>query len=193
MLCSANRQTCDGATHRRTHNNVFASSDLPSPRHISALPVPGRSRDDDGPHHSRSRRRRVLPDRHRGIPQRTASFGRRRDLRIAARDGPLTADRRDGDLYAVRRNQPARRARASRCNRREHHARQGHCTSSGAGLGGAFRLHRCGDQERSGHVEKACAIARSEGFAKPGDHIAVSAGMPFGVVDSTNLLHIAKA
>ena len=42
-------------------------------------------------------------------------------------------------------------------------------------------------------VDKACAIARSEGFAKAGDPIAVAAGMPFGVVGSTNFLHIARA
>jgi pyruvate kinase len=42
-------------------------------------------------------------------------------------------------------------------------------------------------------VDKACAIARTEGFAKSGDPIAIAAGMPFGVVGSTNFLHIAKA
>jgi len=42
-------------------------------------------------------------------------------------------------------------------------------------------------------VDKACAAAREEGFAQPGDVIAVAAGMPFGVAGTTNFFHLAKA
>jgi pyruvate kinase len=45
----------------------------------------------------------------------------------------------------------------------------------------------------SGMVETACALARDEGYAKPGDIVAIAAGMPFGKAGTTNLLHIARA
>lgn len=41
-------------------------------------------------------------------------------------------------------------------------------------------------------VERACKFARDEGFAKPGDTILISAGMPFGTPGATNLLRIAE-
>lgn len=40
-------------------------------------------------------------------------------------------------------------------------------------------------------VARACAIAEQEGFAKRGDRIAISAGMPFGTPGTTNMLRIA--
>lgn len=40
-------------------------------------------------------------------------------------------------------------------------------------------------------VEHACDIARDEGFARAGDHIAITAGVPFGTPGATNLLRIA--
>ncbi len=42
-------------------------------------------------------------------------------------------------------------------------------------------------------IAMAGTIARREGLAKTGDHVVVAAGMPFGVVGSTNFFHIAKA
>jgi pyruvate kinase len=42
-------------------------------------------------------------------------------------------------------------------------------------------------------VAKACAMARREGFAQPGNVIVIAAGMPFGTAGTTNLLHIAQA
>jgi pyruvate kinase len=39
---------------------------------------------------------------------------------------------------------------------------------------------------RAGHT------AHAEGFAQPGDHIAIVAGLPFGHAGSTNLLHVHK-
>jgi len=41
-------------------------------------------------------------------------------------------------------------------------------------------------------VDDACRVAREEGFAREGDTILVSAGMPFGTPGATNLLRIAK-
>ena len=40
-------------------------------------------------------------------------------------------------------------------------------------------------------VEKACNLALDEGFAKEGDRIVVTAGVPFGTPGSTNTLRIA--
>ena len=37
----------------------------------------------------------------------------------------------------------------------------------------------------------ACQVAREEGFAKAGEVIAITAGMPFGVAGNTNLLRVA--
>ena len=41
-------------------------------------------------------------------------------------------------------------------------------------------------------IECACRIARTEGFANPGDHVVVVAGLPFGQSGTTNLLHVAR-
>ncbi len=41
-------------------------------------------------------------------------------------------------------------------------------------------------------VDNACETARREGFAGPGDTIAITGGMPFGVSGGTNLLRIAE-
>jgi pyruvate kinase len=41
-------------------------------------------------------------------------------------------------------------------------------------------------------VEHAIRVARNEGFARPGETILISAGMPFGTPGATNLLRIAQ-
>jgi pyruvate kinase len=41
-------------------------------------------------------------------------------------------------------------------------------------------------------VDNAFAIVAHEGFAKPGDTIAITGGMPFGISGGTNLLRIAQ-
>jgi pyruvate kinase len=41
-------------------------------------------------------------------------------------------------------------------------------------------------------VAAACQAALTEGFAQPGDQIAITAGVPFGQPGSTNLLRIAR-
>ncbi|MEO9102277.1 MAG: pyruvate kinase [Burkholderiaceae bacterium] len=41
-------------------------------------------------------------------------------------------------------------------------------------------------------TELACETARQQGFAKPGQTIVISAGMPFGNAGTTNLLRIAQ-
>jgi len=40
-------------------------------------------------------------------------------------------------------------------------------------------------------VEKACAIAKREGFAEKGQRLAITAGVPFGTPGSTNMIRIA--
>jgi len=41
-------------------------------------------------------------------------------------------------------------------------------------------------------VEHACAVTAREGFARPGDTITITGGMPFGVSGGTNLLRVAQ-
>ncbi len=41
-------------------------------------------------------------------------------------------------------------------------------------------------------VDAACRTAFTEGFAQPGDQLAIAAGMPFGQPGTTNLLRIAE-
>jgi pyruvate kinase len=41
-------------------------------------------------------------------------------------------------------------------------------------------------------VNKAFEVTEREGFAKPGDTIALTGGMPFGVSGGTNLLRIEQ-
>jgi len=40
-------------------------------------------------------------------------------------------------------------------------------------------------------TDLACGAAVREGFAKPGDHVVIAAGVPFGISGTTNLLRIA--
>ncbi len=40
-------------------------------------------------------------------------------------------------------------------------------------------------------VERACALAKQEGYAKKGDRLAITAGVPFGTPGSTNMIRIA--
>jgi pyruvate kinase len=40
-------------------------------------------------------------------------------------------------------------------------------------------------------VERACRIARSEGFAEPGQRVIITAGLPLGTPGATNMLRIA--
>ncbi len=50
-----------------------------------------------------------------------------------------------------------------------------------------------GDEPQSidGMVERACDIAREEGFARPGERIIITAGLPLGTPGATNMLRIA--
>ncbi|MGL4371883.1 MAG: pyruvate kinase alpha/beta domain-containing protein [Alphaproteobacteria bacterium] len=41
-------------------------------------------------------------------------------------------------------------------------------------------------------VQKGCHIALEEGFAQIGERIVVTAGVPFGISGSTNILRIAR-
>jgi pyruvate kinase len=48
------------------------------------------------------------------------------------------------------------------------------------------------EQERfKGAVISAVRAARSDGFAREDDHIVVTAGVPFNVVGTTNILRVA--
>jgi pyruvate kinase len=41
-------------------------------------------------------------------------------------------------------------------------------------------------------VRKACRIAFQDGFAKPGDGVLITAGVPFGTPGATNMVRIAR-
>ncbi len=40
-------------------------------------------------------------------------------------------------------------------------------------------------------VDRACRIAKEEGFAHPGDRVIITAGVPLGTPGATNMLRIA--
>jgi len=42
-----------------------------------------------------------------------------------------------------------------------------------------------------GMVERACRVARSDGFAEPGERIIITAGLPLGTPGATNMLRIS--
>jgi pyruvate kinase len=46
-------------------------------------------------------------------------------------------------------------------------------------------------QDLDDMVERAARIAYEEGFAKPGERIVITAGVPLGTPGSTNLLRVA--
>jgi pyruvate kinase len=55
-------------------------------------------------------------------------------------------------------------------------------------------LHCVVGEERhdlDGMVDRACEIAAAEGFAKPGERIIITAGVPLGTPGATNMLRIA--
>ena len=58
-------------------------------------------------------------------------------------------------------------------------------------LWGAYCVHTDDVKSTQEMTDKACAIALQEGFAKPGDKVVVTAGVPFGTPGTTNLLRIA--
>ena len=41
-------------------------------------------------------------------------------------------------------------------------------------------------------VDHACAVALEQEFGRPGNIVAIAAGMPFGAPGTTNLLRIAR-
>ena len=57
---------------------------------------------------------------------------------------------------------------------------------------GVHTVHTTDVGDVAAMVERACECARSEGFARPGDTLLISAGMPFGTPGATNLLRIAQ-
>jgi len=56
---------------------------------------------------------------------------------------------------------------------------------------GVHCVHTTEVQSFSDMVAKAVRIARQEDFAKKGDHLVVTAGVPFGTSGATNILRVA--
>jgi pyruvate kinase len=42
-----------------------------------------------------------------------------------------------------------------------------------------------------GMVDRACTLARRDGFAEPGERIIITAGLPLGTPGATNMLRMA--
>jgi pyruvate kinase len=40
-------------------------------------------------------------------------------------------------------------------------------------------------------AERACQLAFSQGFAKPGERVVITAGLPLGTPGATNMLRVA--
>ena len=40
-------------------------------------------------------------------------------------------------------------------------------------------------------MDRACHIAREQGFARPGQRVVITAGVPFGTPGATNVLRVA--
>jgi pyruvate kinase len=57
---------------------------------------------------------------------------------------------------------------------------------------GVHSVHTEGIKDIAEMVAKAVTTACTEQFAKPGDYLAIAAGMPFGSAGTTNLLHIVQ-
>jgi pyruvate kinase len=57
---------------------------------------------------------------------------------------------------------------------------------------GVHSVHTEGIRDITEMIAKALDTARSEQFAKPGDCIAIAAGLPFGSARTTNLLHVVE-
>ncbi|MBT3884541.1 MAG: pyruvate kinase, partial [Rhodospirillaceae bacterium] len=55
---------------------------------------------------------------------------------------------------------------------------------------GVHPVHTADVTDFSEMVEKATFIAKAEGFAKPGQRLVVTAGLPFGTPGATNVLRI---
>ena len=58
-------------------------------------------------------------------------------------------------------------------------------------LWGAHCVHTADVKGQQEMVEKAGRIAKAEGFARTGDKLVVTAGVPFGTPGTTNMLRIA--
>jgi len=56
---------------------------------------------------------------------------------------------------------------------------------------GVRAIHSSDVQSFDEMISKANAIALEEGYAKPGERVVITAGVPFGISGSTNVLHIA--
>ncbi len=57
---------------------------------------------------------------------------------------------------------------------------------------GVHSVHTDDARSFSGMVERACILAAREGFARSGESIVVTAGVPFGTPGATNTLHVAQ-
>ncbi|MBI3420364.1 MAG: pyruvate kinase, partial [Proteobacteria bacterium] len=57
---------------------------------------------------------------------------------------------------------------------------------------GVYAIHTEDVKDFSEMVEHACTLAREHGFARTGDKLVITAGVPFGTPGNTNVLRLAE-
>ncbi len=129
---------------------------------------------------------------HPGLAHPAARGGRRRHRAGGAPCGRAAEIPGDGGLHQFRLLGAAHGARAPRGAHPRHDPAHGHRAPAGAGLGrarGALpRGGRCGVEMTA----LASQTVLKEAFGAAGDSIVISAGLPFAVAGTTNLLRIAQ-
>ena len=134
----------------------------------------------------------LLPQGDRRRPSGAGADHLRRDLLRHALGGGAAAGRGDRDLHDLGLDRAPGGARAA--GRTDPGPDARHVASrAGCAWSGAFMP--CGSTRRRGCRRSSSMPAPPrprEGLAKPGDIIAIAAGMPFGVAGTTNLLRIER-
>ena len=125
--------------------------------------------------------------------QRTDPEANRRRRHIRRRP----PDRRDpepgGDLllHRVGNDRDARRPRAAVDADPRAVAGRRHRAPAVASSGDCIASSATSRTTSTGMIDRACAVAHAEGFAKPGERIIITAGVPLGTPGATNMLRIA--
>ena len=107
-------------------------------------------------------------------------------------DCGIAAGRGDRHVHDIRLDQPARCAGATAPADPQHDAEPRDRAPPRTGVGRALGADATTLPTSRRWSSMPAAPHATEGFAKPGDTILISAGMPFGTPGATNLLRIAK-
>ena len=152
--------------------------------------ISGRGRRDHGQRCDRGRARSALCDDHPRPAHRPAGDRRRRHFRRRPHHRRDAEPSRHHLLHGLRRHRASRRARAALPA--DHRAHPHPTTGRKLALvWGQHCVLTDDPSDLDDMVVKACRIADREGFAKPGDSVIISAGVPLGKSGATNMLRIA--